>query len=113
MVTHWPSEPGDGGFQSPDDARAYEALQRWHAPYDSVADWSQRACLRCKQTAIIVGDGLCAGCHADRQWTLVNRALCDLVHRGVLGHCEGGIRFARDMAGLASSSARRPAASAA
>jgi hypothetical protein len=95
-----------------DDARAYQALQRWHAPYDSVADWTQRACLRCQQIGVIVGDGLCAGCHADRQWTLVNRALCDLVHRGVPGHLEDGSRFRSRITELAAS-VREAASSAA
>jgi hypothetical protein len=70
-----------GDLKAPDDGRAYEALRRWHAQYDSVASWTQQTCARCKQVGTIVGDGLCGGCHADRQWTLMNRALCDLLHR--------------------------------
>ena len=108
MISHCETQSANG-LDGLDDARAHEALQQWHAPYDSVADWTQRACLRCKQIGIIVGDGLCAGCHADRQWTLVNRALCDLVHRGTPGHRNDGSRFGSAMTDLVASTAREAA----
>jgi|SRR5262245_51970519 len=109
MIRNFEIDTGDG-VHGLDDTRAAEALHRWHAPYDAVGDWTQRPCRRCRQIAIIVGDGLCAGCHADRQWTLVNRALCDLLHRRIPGR-QGAQRS--EVNGLASVTSPEPAPSAA
>jgi hypothetical protein len=66
-----------------DDQRAMRALAAWHdqaAP--SVAFHTVKACARCANTAMVGRDGLCMSCRDDDAWSALNRAVCDLVHRG-------------------------------
>jgi hypothetical protein len=75
----WTSESQAVGV---DDMRAGEALDQFHGDSDSVGQHRLGECGRCRRTTLVGAAGFCADCHNERQWTRLNQAICNLIHRG-------------------------------